>query len=435
MRASMSRAAGSLESAAAVRLPILLMAAFALALPPALAAERSAAPPAPDDWPWWRGPGLDNVAASDQDPPVAWGEAENVLWRVRLPGSGHATPCIRGGRIFVPAADAEQREIWMLCLDRATGRTLWRTRVHRGDFPKIHEDNSPASATAACDGARIYFAYQSVRAVNAVALDLAGKVLWNREVGPFESVQGYSASPALHGSLLIVPVDGSLGQSLYAVRCEDGEAAWKAPLPEGRESYASPLVVRVAGRDQAVIIGGIKTSSYDPATGGLLWRCDGPAEFCAATIAFGKDVVYATGGYPEKGLLAIRADGAGDVTATHLAWKSDKKAGYVPSPLLHEGLLYAVSDNGLMRCYDAADGRLIWQHELKAPFYSSPVLAAGRIYVFDRKGKGYVMKAGRTFELLGASELPDGVFATPVIAGSRIYLRTLGDFYCLGAAR
>ena len=146
-------------------------------------------------------------------------------------------------------------------------------------------------------------------------------------------------------------------------------------------------------------------------------------------------MIYATGGHPGKALLGIRADGSGDVTDTHLTWKSDRKAGYVPSPLLAGGLLYAVSDTGLMRCYDAASGEVVWQHDLDAKFYSSPVFVGERIYLFDQEAKGYVIKAGRRFELLAENSLPYGAFATPVICGSRIYLRTLGDFYCLAEGR
>ena len=384
-----------------------------------------------DDWPWWRGPGLNNHAAADQNPPLRWSEKEHVLWRVELAGTGHATPCVFGDRIFLPAGDPATKSIWIVCLDRATGKRLWQTEVYRGPFPKVHTNNSPASATPACDGQRVYFPYQSEEAICMAAVGLGGKVAWNKAVGRYKSIQGYSASPALYKSMVIVPVDGSLGNNLVALRRSTGETAWRAPLPKGLESYASPLVAHVAGRDQLVVIGGKDTSSYDPAGGKLLWKCDGPADYCAATVAFDQDTIYATGGYPQKALLAIRADGAGDVTQTHLRWQSDKKAGYVPSPLLHRGLLYAVSDKGLMRCYDTADGRVVWEHATKAPFYSSPVLVGERIYVFDREGKGYIIKAGRQFKLLATNELPDGVFATPVILDGRIYLRTLKDFYCL----
>jgi outer membrane protein assembly factor BamB len=384
-----------------------------------------------DDWPWWRGPGLNNHASAEQSPPLEWSETANVLWRAELPGKGHATPCVFGDRIFLPAGATKAKSIWMLCLDRNTGKTLWRTTVYEGDFAKTHVDNSRASAMPACDGERVYFPYQSKEAVCLVAVGLEGKVLWNKPVGPYKSIQGYSASPALYKSLVIVPVDGSLGNNLVALRRSTGEAAWRAPLPKGLENYASPLAIHVAGRDQVVVIGGKKTSSYDPATGKLLWRCDGPADYCAATVAFDESTVYATGGYPQKALLAIRADGTGDVTKTHLRWKSDRKAGYVPSPLLHRGLLYAVNHKGLLRCYDAASGKVVWEHATQAPFYSSPVLVGDRIYLFDRKGKGYVLKAGRQLKLLATNELPDGAFATPVILNGRIYLRTLADLYCL----
>lgn len=384
------------------------------------------------DWPWWRGPSLNNHAPAAQKPPLKWSEKENVLWRVELPGLGHSTPCIRGNRIFVSTGNRPEQTITLLCLDRDTGKKLWQTEVHRGAFPKIHEDNSHASATPACDGERVFVPYQTEDAVCLAALDLEGKILWKQPVGPYKSVQGHSSSPAFHKSLVLVPSDGSVGNKLTALHRKTGAVVWRATLTKGLESYASPLVVRVAGRDQAILIGGKKTHSFDPNTGKLLWTCDGPAEFCAATAAFNENTIFSTGGYPQKGLLAIRADGAGDVTKSHLRWKSDTKAGYVPSPLLHDGLIYTISDTGLLRCYDAASGKVAWEHALKAPFYSSPVLVGDRIYVFDRKGKGYVFKTGRQFELLAENELAAGVFATPVILGGQIYLRSLRDFYCLG---
>ena len=392
-------------------------------------------PPAADatDWPWWRGPTLDNHAAPNQDPPLCWSTNQNVAWKITLPGKGHATPCIRGNRLFVPVGNPASRTVSMLCLDRVSGKLLWQTDLYRGPFAKIHDDNSPASATPACDGERIIFPFQTDQEIHLAALDLQGRILWEQSAGPYKSVQGYSASPALFRSAVIIPNDGTLGNELVAFHRQTGQVLWRSPLPKGLESYASPLVLTVAGRPQALVIGGIKTTSFDPATGSRLWNCDGPAEFCAATATSSRDTVFITGGYPQKALLAIRADGSGDVTHSHVRWKSDAKAGYVPSPLFHEGLLYAVSDVGLMRCYDSANGAIVWSHDFKTPFYSSPVLVGNRIYVFDRKGKGFVLAAGRKFDLLAVSELPQGAFATPVISGNRIYLRTLGDFFCLGA--
>jgi len=386
----------------------------------------------PRDWPWWRGPALNNHAADGQQPPLHWSETNHVLWRVSLPGSGHATPCVWGDRVFLPSGDARTQRLWLFCLDRATGRQLWQTEIYRGPFPKIHENNSPASATPACDGERVFFAYQTDTAVRLAAVSLEGKVLWKETASPYQSVQGFSASPAIYKSAVIVPTDGSLGHELTALHRRTGAVIWRAPLRQVIESYASPLVARVAGRDQLFLIGGVGTHSYDPNNGALLWQCDGPAEFCAATVAFGENTVYATGGYPQRSLLALRADGGGDMSGTGALWKSDAKAGYVPSPLLHDGLLYAVSDTGLLRCYEAATGTVVWEHNFGAPFYSSPTRAGDRLYLFDRKGKGYAVRAGRAFDLLAENQLPSGAFASPVILDSRILLRTLGDVFCLG---
>jgi len=397
-------------------------------LPPATAAA--------GDWPWWRGPTLNNAAAAGQNPPLKWSPTENVLWQVKLPGRGHGSPCIVGKRIFLPSADPDKQTIWLLCLDRDSGQRLWQTPVWQGALPKVHKNNSHASATPACDGERIFFPYQTDKDVRVAAVDLDGEVVFNEPVGLYTSVQGYSASPALYKSAVIVPTDGDdkKPNKLTALHRKTGRVAWRVPRPDNREGYASPLVARVAGRDQLFMVGPDRTRGYDPENGALLWECDGPTQYNAATVAFGRDMVYATGGYPGKALLGIRADGSGDVTGTHLVWKSDKKAGYVPSPLISNGLVYAISDVGLMRCYDAASGEVVWEKDLDAPFYSSPVLAAGRIYVFDQEQKGYVVKTGRSFELLAENSLSDGVFATPVICGGRIYLRTLGDLYCLAAA-
>jgi outer membrane protein assembly factor BamB len=389
-----------------------------------------AATPGADDWPWWRGPGVDNVARGDKVPPLAWGPDKNILWRVKLDGKGHGTPCIWGDRMFLATGDKSKKAISMICLDRDTGKENWRTEIYSGKMPKnMHGDNSYASATIACDGQRVFFAYQTDDAIRIAALGVDGKLVWDQEVAKYWTKQGNSASPAIYKSVVIMPADCKGSAALVALHRKTGKVIWRVARQGRQESYASPLVARVAGRDQVVIIGPDNTRSYDPNTGKFLWECDGPARYCAATVAFDKDVVYSTGGYPKRALLAINAGGNGNVTRTHLKWKSDRKAGYVPSPLVGGAFVYAVSDKGLMRCYKADSGKVIWERHLHASVYSSPVLAGDRIYLFDRKGKGFVMQAGGTFKLLAENTLDDGVFATPVISGGRIYLRTLVYLY------
>lgn len=390
---------------------------------------------APSDWPWWRGPHRDNLAPAGQTPPQMWSADKNVRWRVKLPGTGHSSPCIFGERIYLTSGEKnkEQATLWLFCLKRATGETVWQTELYKGPPPKMHPDNSIAAATPACDGARVLVPFQTGQSVQMTAVGADGQVLWNRTVAPYSTIQGFSASPTFYKSAVLLPVEGPKGCYLTAFHRQTGDVVWRKALRDAVESYAPAMVKQVAGRDQLLLIGGTSTRGYDPENGSLLWECSGPARTCVASPAVDRDTVYATGGYPGRQFLAIRADGQGDVTKSRLVWTGDAKAGYVPSPVLHDGLLYAVADQGLLRCYEAKDGRVLWEHDLKAPFYSSPVLAGGALYLFDRKGKGYIVPAGRAAGAVITNELPSGVFATPVILDGRIYLRTLTDFFCLGS--
>lgn len=406
---------------------------FSIVRGPANIDDLPTPPAAPGDWPWFLGPNLGNHCAIGQQPPLQWSDDENILWKIDLPGQGHATPCLYGERIFIAAGSKDDAVIEMLCLDRESGEQLWRTEVYSDTMPKIHNDTSHAAATPACDGERVYFPYQTDGEVRMAALDMHGAIVWDESLSPYESIQGFSASPVLYRSAVIVVTDGTHSNRLTALHRKTGELIWQANIPAENENYATAIVADVAGRPQAILVGPGNIRSHSPDTGDYLWEVDGPALCYVAAAVTDEDTVYATGGYPKKALLAIRADGAGNVTDTHVAWKSDRKAGYVPTPLLHEGLLYAVADNGLMRCYDAADGDILWEQELDAKFYSSPVVVNDTIYVFDRKGKGYVFRTGQAFELLAENTLPEGVFATPVIADSRIYLRTLDALYCIGS--
>lgn len=391
---------------------------------------------AASEWPWWRGPGCNGLAAPGQEPVLAWGEQTNLRWRTELPRIGHGSPCLRGGCIYVAAGEAKEGVIWVLAFDQASGKKLWQTEVYRGAIPKMHADNSPASATIACDGERLFFPYQTKSEARMAALDLTGKVVWNFSYGPYESIQGFSSSPALYHSAVLLAVDGKENKQITALHRKTGAVVWRSSRVAERESYTPPLVAHIAGRDQVVVSGPARTRSHDPMTGTPLWDCEGPATTCAASVAFSRDTVFVLGGYPKRSLLAIRADGSGDVTASHVTWKEgndNKKVGYIPSPLYHDGLLYEMVDKGIFRCYDAVSGTLAWEYDLKAPFYSSPVLVGSRLYVFDQKGKGHVFKAGRQCELLATNELSSGVYATPVFLGNRMYLRTLTALYCFGA--
>jgi hypothetical protein len=390
--------------------------------------------PAADDWPWWLGPNRNNIAAAGQDPPVRWSETENVVWKIDVPGRGHGSPCLWGDRIFLPSADDEAQVQYVLCYDRAGGKKLWQTEVHRGGFMRSNRKNSHASSTPACDGRYVFMPFMVQEGVWLTALDFTGKIAWQKRLGDFKPLHGFDASPLVYKSLVIIQADSVQGPFLAAVHRLSGQIVWKIERPDYKlGSYASPTLGHVAGRDQLLTHGPHKVYSYDPASGDLLWTCDGPAELTSNTMNLGDRLVFAAGGYPKKSLLAIRADGSGDVTDTHVAWSLKGKTAYVTSMLLVDELLYMVEDGGEATCFEAATGKVLWQTDLHGAFSSSPVLAGGHVYIANEEGLVHVFKAtGDKFEPVAQNDLADGGFATPAICGNCIYLRTLHHLYCLG---
>jgi len=391
---------------------------------PAFAAEPTAAE---GDWPWWRGPALDGKSR-DAKVSTKWSTTENIAWVVDVPGRGHSSPAVCGDRVFLTSADEQAGTQSVLAFDRKTGKDLWSTVVQREALPKKHPKNTHASATPACDGERVYVIFVSGNEVRASALNLDGSIAWQKPVGAFKSEHGYGASPILYKSTVIVDGDSLEGSFLAAVDRKSGDVVWKIERPNiGRHgNYGTPTIARVAGKDQLLLNGMSETTSYDPATGKQFWRVDGPAEVTACTIAVSDRLVFSSGGFPEKELLAIRGN---DGT---VLWRTKQGVTYVPSPLYHEGRLYVINDGGIATCFDAMSGKQIWQERLGGAFSSSPVLAGGKIYIANEAGKMYVLKAGPKFEVLASNDLADGGFASPAIAGGQILIRTNTKLYCVG---
>ncbi len=387
--------------------------------------------PEANDWPWWLGPTHDSKAHPDQRPPTTWSETENVVWRADVPGRGHGSPVLWGSNIFLPTADEDNEIQYLLCYDRATGKKRWQTVIHEGGFMHMHPKNSHASSTAACDGTYVYIPFMVQDAIWLTAVDFEGKIAWQEKLSPFKSKHGFAVSPFIYRSLLIVPCDNPGPSCLVGVHRHSGEVVYRVPRTD-YQNFSSPLVAHVCGREQLLIPGPYRVKSYDPATGAELWSCEGPTDVAASTMAAGDELVYATAGYPEKNLLCIRADGSGDVTDSHLVWQMEGNAAYVPTPLLHEGLLYLVNDGGLLFCFDAQTGEIIWREQLDGNFSASPMLAGGNIYVPNEAGMVYVFKPGRKFELVAQNNLDGGGFASPVFCDNRIYLRTSHRLWCLG---
>lgn len=409
----------------------VIAASSALAISPGELLAEDTVSPADTDWPWWRGRSWNGHAIGDL-PPLEWSETKNVLWKTAIPGAGHATPCIWGERIFLATADEARQTQSLVCCDRSTGRRLWQTGIHTGKLPEKHDKNSHASATPACDGKRVFTVFHRDEAIWATAIDLDGEILWQKKVGAYNERYGYGGSPTIYQDMLIVAGDSKADGFLVALARETGEEIWRAERPK-LPSYGPPVIATVGSRRQ-ILLQGNQVAGYDPKTGRELWHCEAPARATACTLSFDAEHVYSSGGYPERRLYCIGADGEGDVTDSHIVWKHERKGtvAYVPSQLLVDGRLFVISDGGIATCFRAEDGHEHWTKRLGGGFSASPTLIGDVVIAPNEAGRTFVFKASDKYELIAENTLNEGILASPVVCGGRLYLRTTGNLYCIG---
>lgn len=371
-----------------------------------------------DDWPGWRGPSRDGHVP-DQPLLTSWSDTENVVWRVDVPGRGHASPVVVDDFIVLATADEQDETQSVLAFHTEDGRQLWNTTLHSTGLPssgEMHRKSTHANGTVSCDGERVYTAFLNKNKIFVWALNLEdGMQVWQKEVGAFVSDFGYAPSPLLYHSFLIVAADNRGGGHLTALDCETGQVAWRVARP-AEKSYSSPAVVRLNGRDQLVLSGAGKVMSYDPKTGKQLWSTEGSATATCGTVVANDQFLYASGGYPERETICL--DGEGKVQ-----WR-DRTRLYEPSLLVVDDFLYAVSDDGIATCWNAADGTERWKLRLGGSFSASPIVCNGQIYVSDLSGQTYVFNASpSSYQQNAVNRLGDDCYASPAVQNSRLYLR------------
>ncbi len=391
------------------------------------------------DWPGWRGPNSDGVASSEQDPPIKWSDTTNVRWRVPVPGRGHGSPTVLGQRVYLPTADAANETQKVLCWDRETGKPIWESVVHRGGFEnksgrKANEKATLASSTIATDGKQLFINFINDSAMFTSAISLEGEVLWQTRISDYLIHQGYGSSPTIYQGLVIVTSDNKGGGAIAALDRNSGKIVWKRDRPE-LPNYASPIVLKIDGRDQLIVTGCELVTSLNPLTGETLWEIEGATTECVTTTVTDGKHVYSSGGYPRSHIAAIAADGSGEIV-----WDLNLRL-YVPSLLHRDGYLYFTLDAGVAMCLDSNTGETVWKERLGGTFSSSPVLVQDRIYATNEEGVTFVFRATPDgFEKLAENELGESVFASPAITGGQIYLRvgqyegdTRQEFlYCIG---
>jgi outer membrane protein assembly factor BamB len=317
---------------------------------------------------------------------------------------------------------------------RGDGRRLWQHRTKAvGPFTELHEKHNLATPTPVSDGERVFAWFGTGQ---LVALDVQGRHLWTRHLaetyGPFDGQWGHGSSPARYRDLIILLCDRRSSAVLVALDAKTGKERWTAPRGSGRVSHSTPVVVPGPKGDELLINSSARIDAYDPATGHLLWHAGSERQTPIPSAVFQDGRIFLTRGYRNSDVLAIRPGGRGDVTATHVDWTAPNGGSYVPSLVHYDGLIYLTNEIGIVSCLDAATGERVWRHRLGAVFFASPVAGDGKVYFVGETGETFVLKAGRTPELLATNDLGERFLASPAIAGGRLFLRSDRTLFAVG---
>lgn len=387
------------------------------------------------EWTEFRGP-TGQGQANATGLPLEWSVKKNVVWKQALPGVGWSSPVISRGRIFlttgVPGAEGRP-SLRTLCLDISTGQVIWDTEIFSDAETKpqpIHQKNSQASPTPILEGDSVFvhFGHQGT-----ACLDRSGTIRWRNNRLGYEPVHGNGGAPIIVDDKLVYHADGAKAPFVAALDKKTGELLWKvARTGEVKQkfSFCTPLLITVNGRPQIISPGSGAVSALDPADGHEIWRVRyGGGYSVVPRPVFAHGLVFVATGFNRADLLAIRPDGEGDVTDTHVAWKTTKGAPLTPSVLVIGDELYAVNDAGIASCWDAKTGTVHWQERIDGNYSASPITAGDRIYFQNETGTGVVVKVGKKFVKLATNNLEERTLASYAVAENALFIRTEGHLY------
>lgn len=386
------------------------------------------------EWPAFRGPDGQGHS-SERGLPADWSESKNVVWKAPVPGMGWSSPVVAGGRVWLTTAvDEGDIVLRVLAFDVEQGREVVNVELFRlKNAREINPKNSFASPTPVLEGDRVYVHFG---ADGTAALTTSGEVVWKTRLS-YQSQHGAGGSPVVYGDLLIVSCDGHDAAYVVALDKRTGKARWKTNRRQpADQAYTTPLVIRVGDRDQVVSVGAYRAAAYDPMTGREIWRVSyGDGFSNVPRPVYGHGLVYIATGFQEPSLMAVRVDGTGDVTKTHVAWTLRRGAPLTPSPLLVGEELYVVTDGGIASCLDAMTGAIHWQMRLGDTFSASPVFVDGRIYFLGENGGAMAIAPGKQFRRLGNSRLDGALLASMAVSGGSFFIRTDSHLYRIAEPR
>ena len=385
-------------------------------------------------WPRWRGPSGQGLVAPGNYTNW-WSSTSKIKWRTQIPGTGNSSPIVWGDRIYLTSSQENGARLALLAFNRTDGRRVWEAVVPQQGVEYVHPKNGYASATPVTDGRLIYASFGRH---GLVAFDLNGKIVWHRRFGAIDNYHGPAGSPVLYKDRLFLYQDhnGSAAQRAFvaAFDAQTGKTLWETPRAE-TVGWGTPVVISTGTRDELIVNSQRRVAAYDPATGKELWTVRGMTYEVIPTPVVGEDLVIASSGRAGP-TFAIRPGGSGDVTSTHVAWSTQRGSPFVPSGVVHEGLLYLINDmQSILTVQDARTGTLVYQSRLgvaqREGFSASPVIVNGELFFTNDDGETFVVKAGREFKLLHTNTLGERTLASPALVDGVWYWRTASNLIAI----
>ena len=397
-----------------------------------------------DVWPDYRGPSHDGHSDA-KGLPLQWNDSKNIVWKTPIHGQGWSSPVVADGEVWMTTATPEGKKLSGLCVSAKTGKVSWDKALFLVAEPQFkHRFNSYASPSPLIDGDNVYLSWGSPG--TACVERKTKKILWKRGDLICDHFRGAGSSPLIFENLLILTMDGADVQYLIALDKTNGKTVWRTDRstdfrdldPNGkpkrggdfRKSYATPILIEVAGKPQLISPGARAAFAYDPRTGKEIWTVRYENHSSASRTVFGNGLVFINTGYAKAELLAVKPTGKGDVTKSHVVWRMIKGVPNKPSPVLVDEHLYLVTDGGVASCVKAKTGKVVWQERVGGEYSSAPVCVENRIYAFSQEGKAVAFRPSpEKFELLSENKLGDGFMASPAIAGKAFFARSKSHLY------
>jgi outer membrane protein assembly factor BamB len=390
------------------------------------------------DWPEFRGSNAQGHSEAT-NLPLTWSPTSHIAWKAAVAGVGWSSPVVIGDRIYLTSAlpiggvedPKADRSLHALALDAATGKPVWDVEVFTATSPRMHRKNSHASPTPVFENGRLYVHFGHL---GTACLDAAtGKPVWATQEYAYSPVHGAGSSPVLFEDLLIFSADAEKDPKVIAIDKATGKQRWafaRQSDAKKKFSFCTPLIIDVNGHKQLISPGSGVVNSLNPKTGEEIWRCYyGEGYSVVPRPVYAHGMVFVSSSYDKPVLKAIKVDGKGDVTETHVAWTIDKAVPHNPSMAVIGDELYFVADNGILTCADVKTGQIHYSERCTGPISASLLVADGKLYLQDEKGLGVVVKPGKTFEILAQNDLGERSLASYAVIGSDLLIRTEGNLY------